>query len=191
MKYLSLVLLAGGLALTLKGSPNAPGDVGMDFQSATIILSRALANARRVEIYEGLPSEAKAFEREKQANSCRQITDQWFYGLPQEMRDRHVFKLQRLVDSTLFLPWREGKLCGGFHADFAVVLTYPKNTVYVLFCLGCREARIVREGNPFAADPSMVDFRLTTDLNGKSFEELRSLLTGYRNPDRDSAPAGG
>ena len=190
MKYLPLTFLIGGLALTLRGSPAAPGDGGADFESATIILSRALAHAERVEIYEGLPSEAKAFAREKQANSCRQIADQWFYSVPQEMRSKHIQKLQRLFDGGVFLPWHEAKPGGGFHADFAVVLTYPKSIVYALFCFDCREARIIQEANPFATDPGVADFRVTTDLNSKSFEELRSVLTGYRDLERNGGPAG-
>lgn len=191
MKYPTLVLLLGALALTLRGGSRPAGDTDFDFGSASAIFSQALAGAARVEIYEGLPGEPKAFDREKQANSCRQITDQWFYSVPQEMRHKHVQRLQRLVDGGIFLRGREGKPGGAFHADFAVVLTYPKNTVYALFCFDRREARIIREGNPFAADPSMADFQVTADLDSKSFEETRSVLTGYRDLERASTPSGG
>ena len=191
MKYPTLVLLAGALAFTLRGDARPAGDTDFSFESATIIFSQALAGAARVEIYEGLPSDPKDFDREKKANSCRQITDQWFYSAPQEMRHKHVQRLQRLVDSRIFLPQPDGKPGGGFHGDFAVVLTYPKNTVYAVFCFDRREVRIVREGNPFAADPEMADFRVTADLDSKSFEDLRSVLTGYRDLERASASSGG
>lgn len=212
MKYPTLVFLASSLALQLSGSPLAAGssgityeqaiaaarpagDTNIGFDPAIVSLSKALAKAERMEIYEGLPNpfgEQEVFKNEKGSKICRQIADQWFYSLPQNAKFETVLALQQLLDGGLFRPWRGMKLCGGFHADYAVALTEGKSTLYVLFCFGCHEAKIIREGKPFAADLSMADFRLTTDLEAKSFAELCSLLAPYRKlrPPFTPMPAG-
>ena len=179
MKYLTLIFLLGGLALNLRGGSSAPGDTNIPFEAATGILGYSLAQAQRVEIYEGLPREQAGSDIKKNLDTCRQIAGQWVYSVPEEIRPKHAMKLQHLLDEGLFQPWREGKLGGGFHADYVIGVPRPKDTLYVLVCFECQEARIVREGSPFAADPRSPDFRLTTGLNSKNFEELRSLLTGY------------
>ena len=124
--------------------------------------------------------ERELFKKERQTKICRQIADEWFYSLPQEVKFEHILALQRLVDSGLFRPWSGLKFCGGFHADWAVAIPTGKSTLYMLFCFGCHEAKIIREGKPFAADLRTTDFQLTTDLNNKYFEELRALLAAYR-----------
>ncbi len=179
MKYLTLIFLLGGLALNLRGNPSVPGDTDIPFEAATGILNYSLAQAQRVEIYEGLPREQAGLDSKKNLDTCRQIAGQWVYSLPEEIRPKHAMKLQHLLDEGLLQPWREGKPCDGFHADYVIGVPRPKDTIYVLVCFGCQEARIVREGSPFAADPRSPDFRLTTNLNNTTFEELRSLLTGY------------
>ena len=191
MKYVTLIFFLGGLVLNLKGSEVAPGDKGMGFEPGTNLLAYALATAPQIEIYEGLPREMVLNGRPKNTVGCQQITDQWVYSLPQEFRFKHVQKLQRLVGERLFQPWREGKLCAGFHADYVIAVPSAKDTIYVLFCFGCHEARIVREGSAFASDIRTADFRLTTDLNPKNFEELRSLLTGYHQETPPLDPAAG
>jgi hypothetical protein len=191
MKYLTLIFLLGGLAVALKGGPAAPGDTGMGFESAVTAVARAVGQAQQMEIYEGLPREKAAFDTERNKAVCRQITDQWFYSVPEDFRYKHIVKLQRLLGIGLLQPWREGKVCGGFHADFAVAVTGSQTTIYVLFCFGCHEARIIREGNPFAANLQAADFRVTTDLDAKSFEDLRTLLTGYHSETHDGTPLGG
>lgn len=187
MKYLPLVFLGSALTLGLHGGPAAPGDSGIGLDLAVSEVANALAKAEKVQIYQGLPRDRNEFEHQKAANICRQITDQWFYSLPREAKFEHVLDLQRLFDFGLLQPWRGGKFCGGFHADWAVACTTGKSTLYVLFCFGCHEGRIVREGKPFAADLREADFRATADLNGKYFEELRTLLAAYRQEHPASA----
>jgi len=97
-----------------------------------------------------------------------------------------------LLDGGLLQPGGGTKYCGGFHADYAAALTTGKNTLYLLFCFGCHETKIIRESLPFTADLNAVDFRLTTDFNGKSFDELRALLAICRKerPERAVTPSG-
>ena len=183
MKCLPLVFLGCALTLKLCGNPVAGGDTAFGIEPAVAELAKALAKAERVEIYEGLPSpvfERNLFDSEKSGKICRQIAGEWFYSVPQEMKLEDSMKLQRLVGAGLLQPWRGEKLCGGFHADWAIALSSDKSLLSVLICFGCHEVRLLREGKPFAADLKTVDFRVTTDLKDESFAELVSLLTAYR-----------
>lgn len=191
MKFPTLVLLFLGLTFRLANAAMPPGDTEFPFERAVLVLSQTLANAPSIEIYEGLAKDPAVASSQRQKNSVRQITDQWFYSVPDEIRMKHAMKLQRLVGSGLIQPWREAKFCGGFHADYAIAVTFPKVTMYMLFCFSCHEARLVREANPFAAELSAPDFRVTMDISDKSFEELRSLLVGYHNSERDGGGPGG
>ncbi|MSU47103.1 MAG: hypothetical protein EXS42_08285 [Lacunisphaera sp.] len=69
----------------------------------------------------------------------------------------------------------------------------PVITLYVFFRFGCHEAKFISETQTFAADLNTVDFRLITDLNNISLEELRSLLAAYRKerPARTIVSSGG
>jgi hypothetical protein len=190
MQSLILAVLFAGIVLPTAVNGKPAGDSEFPFDSAVTVLSQTLAHADRIEIFEGLAKDPAVAARQKQANSCRQIADQWFYTGPDELRMRHVMKLQRLVDGGAFERHREGKMCG-FHADYALAAAFSKFTIYVLFCFGCHEGKLIREANPFAADLRTPDFQLTMDISDKSFEEVRSLLTGYHNPGRGGGPAGG
>ncbi len=172
MKHLILIFLVSELSFRLSGSVRPEGDTDIGFEPAISVLAKALETADRLEVYEGLPNpfgENKLFESEKQVKACRQIAGEWFYAKPQEAKLEILRELQRLTEAKLFQSWRGMKFCGGFHADFAVALATGKKTLYVLFCYGCHEAKIISESKSFTADISTVDFRLTTDLNPKSF----------------------
>lgn len=190
MKILIFALLIPALTPLPAAHASPPGDSELPFERAVVVLSQTVTNADQIEIYEGLSRDATVAASQKRANHSRQITDQWFYSESDEIRAKHAVKLQRLIEGGLFRPWRDGKLCGGFHADYAIALTFPKVTYYVLFCFTCHEARFVREGNPFAAELQSPDFRVTMDINDKAFEDLRSLLIGYHKPERDSGTPG-
>lgn len=195
MKPFWMVILLLGLSAKLVGSELAPDDTGIGFTEAVTVLDAALGKADKVEIYEGLPNpfgEDKLVESEKRVKDCREIAGQWFYARPQEGRVELLPELLRLTEARLFQPWRGMKLCGGFHADYAVAITTGRKTLHVLFCFGCHEAKIVRESEPFTADLKTVDFRITTDLDNKLFAELRTLLAPYRKerPAFTSKPSG-
>jgi len=194
MKYLVLILFLLCSALQMAGSQKADGDTETFYAAALQELPQALASANRVEVYEGLPNpfgEAKFFESEKRTKDCRQISGQWFYAKPQDARMELQPELQRMTEAGLFQHWRGPKFCGGFHADYAVVLTTGQKELHVLLCFGCHEAKIARESEPFTADIKTVDFQLTCDLNGKYFEALRSLFAPYSRelPRRAAAPS--
>jgi hypothetical protein len=41
------------------------------------------------------------------------------------------------------------KMCGGFHADWAVVFTSDEHSAEFAFCAGCGEAKVQADGHPF------------------------------------------
>lgn len=41
------------------------------------------------------------------------------------------------------------KLCGGFHADWAVVFTSNEHSAEFAFCFSCGEAKVQADGHPF------------------------------------------
>jgi len=183
MKLRYLALGGIGSTLSLAGRTKAPDDTGKDFEPAVTALAEALGTAERVEIFEGLPNpsgERDSFAEEKRAKGCREIAGEWFYAKPQEARLADILELQRLTAGGFFRPRQGLKLCGGFHADYALALIDGKNTHYVFFCLGCHEAKIIGETQPFAAGLFPDDFRLTTDLKPEFFDSWRARLTAYR-----------
>jgi hypothetical protein len=197
MKILSLCVFVIGLSSGLTaGSQVAPGDSGIGFEEAVTTLADTLGTAERIEIYEGLPSpfgERELFENQKRSKDCRQIAGEWFYAKPKQAELGDSLALQRLLAAHLFQPWGGMKLCGVFHADFAVALTTGKKTLNVFFCFGCHEARILSEIQPFAGDLHANDFRLTTDLKENLFVEWRTRLLAYRKerPVHAIVPSGG
>jgi hypothetical protein len=173
----------------------APGDTGIGFADATKAFTEALSTAKRVEVYEGLPNpfgERVPFEDEKKAKDCREIAGEWFYSRPQAGQAGLAAELQRLFDAGLFKPWRGMKLCGGFHADYAVMLVTGSKTVQVLFCFGCHEARIRGVRGMDKHPDGTTEFQLTTDLDAKTYDALRALLEAYRKerPARVIKPSG-
>ena len=190
MKCSAAALLFLALTLGVGATPAPTEETEFPVERAVMVLSQTLANAEQIEIYEGLPQDPAVAAKLKQTNSCRQISGQWFYSIPDDLRMKHASKLQRLVMTGLFQRRREGKKCE-FHADYAIAVAFPKVTIYVLFCFGCHEAMLIREANPFAADLNVPDFHVTMDISDKTFEELRSLLTGYHNPEREGVGSGG
>lgn len=100
--------------------------------------------AGRLEVYEGLPH--PAFEREL---------------LEQEKKKRHTMlhgfpfyaskppwgdgdsELRGLLATERFTPWSGEKKCGGFHPDYAVVVTHGAMSWTVLVCFGCSEVKVV------------------------------------------------
>ncbi len=174
-----LMLFAGRLVATQVAS----GDSDISFSEATAALTAGLETVGKFEIFEGLPhpdSEKNLFEAENMARTPIRLDDQLFYPIAQEGRLDDVLELQRLLSTDLLRLWRGQKLCGSFHADFAVRFVSGKSIYCVLFCFGCHEARIMRESQTIKADIHAADFRLTTDLNPEKFEKLRTLLMKYR-----------
>lgn len=163
---------------TLAGS--APGDSGGGFERALAALKHAMAMGQTVEVFEGLPhpSEGPVVEAEKQKPS-RQFDQEWFYAEPQAVSPELRLEVEGLLTGSTLAPYRGAKLCGAFHADFAVRWTWNKgeSTSMLLVCFGCNEARVLSGG------------RWTADLTPEGTEKLRAFFGTFRKERPEPALA--
>lgn len=151
----------------------APDDAEGGFERAMTILKESLAPSEGAEVFEGLPhpfeKEARAAEQQK---PTRRFDEELFYASPAALTPKARRELETLVQSGTLVPFRGLKLCGGFHADYAVRWLRDKGArqVVVMFCFGCGEARIVAEDGQ----------RWTTDLSPEGLKELRAFFAPFR-----------
>lgn len=139
-------------------------------ERAVSALRHAMASADTVEVFEGLPHpfERDALAAEKQ-KATRQLDDQLFYASPQPVSAERRAELESWIGADAFVPYRGLKLCGGFHADYAVRWTWDqgRSSTVLLLCFGCGEARV------------LAGARDTTDLAG-SGKALQSFFGAFR-----------
>jgi hypothetical protein len=162
----------------------APGDGDGALGQAVAILESALVKADRFEVFEGLPHpfEGKKFvENERLTKLTFELDEQWFYAKAQPMPVADVAALQRLLSEGALKPWRGMKLCGGFHADYAVRIVAAGEVHHVLFCFSCGEARILGAPEQKAEAVAAVSSRITADLAPSQVKELRALFSKYRD----------
>src|SRR5262245_23623714 len=118
---------------------------------------RAIESAERLDILEGLPHprrEEREFSRELASQSVRDILDSFFYqeSRPLKVEDHAAIK-SVLADPRTFLPGpRKIKLCGGFHADFAVEFHHDDQVGAALICFGCGEIKALIQGTQWHHD---------------------------------------
>lgn len=146
-----------------------------------------LEGADSLVVYEGLPHrgfDRAAYAQEKTDKQVFRVSGEFFYEklLPVTDADRQALdRLFRGQDPCA--PYRAGKLCGGFHADYMIEWRKGDEPLTrVLVCFGCREFIVV--GGPF---------NRRTDITPAGVEALRSLLAHYRQerPAAQSAEARG
>jgi hypothetical protein len=65
-----------------------------------------------------------------------------------------------LTDKSTFRAYIGPKLCGGFHADFAVILNAPDGTTEFMVCLGCQEVLIFAPGGECIVELNEEPYRL-------------------------------
>ena len=160
------------------------GDTNIGFEEATVALSLAAKQSGKFTVYEGLPHffEGREFvENEIRTKPTVLIDENWFY-LPSQVMpagDRSI--LQQLFLTGGFKPWHGVKLCGGFHADYAVSFESGGSNGYlVLFCFGCHEARILRMLPDSPKSQGAPGFRLTVDLTEDGYKSLQEFFKKYR-----------
>lgn len=145
-------------------------------------LIAGLEGADRIEVFRGLPREiwnGSEFEPGKKPEACREIAGQWFYAEPRSVEPKDLPELKRMFKNGLVERWRGLKLCGGFHADYALVVTKGKTTFYIPTCLGCHEARLIRETPPAGSNPATPDFRVLVDLGNEMVQPWVKWLNAY------------
>ena len=127
-------------------------------------------------LLEGLPHplfEPQLFEQERQLLSrVLSVHGSMLYKEPLDVAPVLLVSVADIVkDAASFVPREPGfiKMCGGFHADYAVELFEGGVLRQILLCFGCGEAKLISE---MAHDH--------VDLASGVEERLQALLGGVR-----------
>lgn len=109
-------------------------------------IAAQVASSPKLVLYEGLPHERvdpDDFRSALKTKPTIKIGKRFFYERPLEVPPEAVASLRSLCASTdSFRPWRPGKLCMGFHPDFAMQWINGESTDSFLICFGCWEMQI-------------------------------------------------
>ena len=115
----------------------------------TFIAAKAVVeSSSHVELWRGLPRASS--ERDRAANAQRAFG--LFEPTPLELSDQEAQWLRDYCAQGYHFDVLEPgvyKLCGGFHADWAVVFTSCGYSAEFAFCDGCGEAKIQTDESPF------------------------------------------
>jgi hypothetical protein len=107
-------------------------------------LVAAIADARKVEIYEGLPNSEwdPSFKTESSRDDIVRFHAVPFYAPAQTLKNEDFEAIAAFLKGPFpavgakFLP---PKQCGDFHADFCVVFSSGAKKVGVMFCFTCAD----------------------------------------------------
>lgn len=148
--------------------------LAFDVQNSLPDFGSLLAGATTLTVYEGLPHpvwEKRTFAEERRTKTNFELGREFFYAKPLAVSaaDRqgldHLFRT-----TTVCVPFRGEKLCGGFHADYLVEWRQGETHVAsALLCFGCHELKLIAPGREFRAD-----------LSEGGFTALRAILSAYR-----------
>jgi len=135
-------------------------------------LSEALAQDVECQLYEGLPHQywlPEQLAEERRMNRTIKMDGFSFYAAPVKINVTDISAIRDLLakDST-FEQLSEGKLCGGYHPDFAIVWNRAGQDLTTHFCFGCGEAKVYY-GYSWAH----------CDLSNAGYQELMKLLKPY------------
>ncbi len=107
-------------------------------------------SAKVTEAYPGLPHnfvDDEAFVRELWNSDNRSIHGYRFYSKPLALSADFKLVIHDLFTAEdTFTPYGGPKMCGGYHADFAVRLEDSGRDSWFLVCLGCHEILCFTEG---------------------------------------------
>lgn len=142
--------------------------------------AQLLSDADSTTVYEGLPhqtSESQARYVEMQKKKYFHVTDagknfdELFYEKALRVTEEDKAALNALFRThSPCVDWTGMKLCGGFHADYAIEWKKGDARVAIaLLCFGCHELAVIYgDGNRM------------TDLSKDGYESLRQILKKYR-----------
>jgi hypothetical protein len=135
--------------------------------------SFALPGPLKITVYEGLPH--PFYEAAKLAEESKKPTIQrggfLFYRDPLALSEPDSQAIGTiLANPRTFQPFSGEKKCGGFHPDYAVVLSAKGEEITDLICFGCGEAKVYRP------DRSETRYDLGRDSNGR---QLSTILKSY------------
>lgn len=144
-RAIAMLHLLGGIHLT---SPDP------DFRKLESRLP--LDSPTLAEMYEGLPHpywDKAGFARELWTTSNQSIAGHRFYKkLARPSPEVQAVLLDVLNRKESFEPYPGPKMCGGYHADFAVRLESHGKSTWFLVCLGCHEVIVHADGKELICD---------------------------------------
>lgn len=157
-------LLSAGASFTAKEAPR------------TDWILELLGTGDTQEVMEGLPHEMferGLFESESKRTKTVRVAGSLFYERLLPVTVPHVGVIEEVLkEPTTLVPYGGPKLCGGFHADYAMRWKRGDEVLMsALVCFGCHEVLFIR-----GEEKAGVFF----DLSKESYEGLRSVLRTYR-----------
>jgi hypothetical protein len=135
-------------------------------------LPAILGSPNEIVLWEGMPhqfQEGQLLADELLKNKFTEIRGEKFYRAARSVEKDDVAPLMEMLSSReTHDPSILMKLCGGFHADYALQWKTPHGPVTVLVCFGCHE--LVMFGR---------NFSLQSDISQRSYGRLMERLRKY------------
>lgn len=132
------------------------------------------------QIHRGLPhpySEKKDFVRELWLSSNRSILGYRFYDRQEKLAPHLSERIASiLARPDSYHPYIGPKMCGGYHADFAVMLGGDGKQRWILVCLGCGEVLIRSDDGELICELEPVAETLLSDAWGEHLGEPFELV---------------
>lgn len=132
------------------------------------------ARAKAFTLREGLPhpgAEKNLHEAEKARVPVFTLHGETFYATPITPSRLDTEALRNLLSRpSAYLPYTGLKLCGGFHADYAIEWTVDDHAFSAFVCFTCHEIKLIS-----------TDTTLRCDLPDTSLSTLAPLLKTYRS----------
>lgn len=136
-------------------------------------LAKAIAQADKVVLFEGLPHQAwesELLKKELADKKTVQFANFPFYAETLELKNGDSKKLIATAgNADSYREFRGEKKCGGYHPDYAIEFHVGQEKYRVLVCFGCHEAIVT---GPKAT--------VRTDLGDDGYKAFETLLKGYR-----------
>ena len=164
-KIVAIVLILLGVAAFLlrdsriaaqirfAGNAHVPS-IDADFSNLSEVVPAKTASV--VEVFPGLPhnfADSETFVQELWNSENQSIHGYRFYSEQLEFSDSFRKVVQDLfTDQRTFTPYGGPKLCGGYHADFAIRLDDDGQQHWFLVCFGCHEILCFTKGAELISD---------------------------------------
>jgi len=136
-------------------------------------LAEAIAKAKKVILYEGLPHqkwEAALLARERKEKKFVSKHGFPYYEETLALKDADAKALTELVSQkSSFHAWGGMKWCGGFHPDYLIEWVVGKEVYQMAVCLGCHEVRVY--------GPKLEHY---WDVDEEAYVKFKETLRAYR-----------
>ena len=156
----------------IEWDPSKPKPVptGPALEVTLTIFERIAKNAKEALVWEGLPHpfEKELLETEQKRTETVRLHGDLFYQPGQRVNAEQAEKF-RVALAAAALPFGGSKLCGGFHADYAVAWENDNGSSIARVCFGCGEIKFnTPQGETIA------------DLSGEGRKVLGALFEPFK-----------